>query len=360
MTGSIKDLFLQKKIPNFITIFGEESYFIYDASKLIQKRLFELYPDLHFESYDLEELKSKKEFVDILERIQTPSFFSQHKLIVFKNIEKIFDKRKKEKLEIHELIFKKILEAPPVDFFFLILTFDENLKGFSKKIQKEKSAFETLKFPFNILLKQHYWIEFTKINENQINVWLRQRIKSLGFSIEDDVLDFFLANTNPNLWEINNEIEKLVTYLGDQKHISSSDLKSVLSGSKEINIFELTTLVAGKNYSEAIAFLERVLNFGKHELLLLSILFKFFKNLLIITEVKKNTSERGELSKAIGINPFFLDDYLLGLRNYSKDEIENALIEIVKVDQIFKTSSLDSKYLFFNLLSSVMFQKPSN
>lgn len=351
MLGSFQELLQTKKFPSVITLFGEESFLVYEAYSLLLKKFQNEIPNAQVEIFDLEEIKGKEEFVEVLEKISFPSFFFEEKLFVLKFIEKIFGKKtKKDKLEDYEIIFKHILENPRENVHLIIITFEESLNGLTKKFQVDKSVVGSLKFPFDLLIKNHVWVEFPRMYESQLKNWLVKRVKEKGFTIDSDALDFFLENVNPNLWEINNELEKVITFLGTNKHINLQSLKIVLSGNNEINIFELTSLLSQRKLIEAVNFLDRVLSTSKQELLLLNIIYKFFRNLLVLTEVIKTTNDKNILAKSIGVSPYFINEYVLGLKNYSKSEIINALKEISNVDLLLKTSSLDSKFLFYSLL----------
>lgn len=355
MSGNLKELLAKKQLPSIITLFGEEDFLVYDAYKKIVAKFLNENPDSTIEVVDVDELKDKNEFKDVLEKAIMPNFFSSSKLCVIKNIEKIFSKKgKKDKLEPHETMFKKVLSNPPETCVFLFITFENSLFGISKKVQKDSKTIESLKFPFDLLLGNHYWIEFPKVNENQIRSWVANRLKELDYIAEPETIDFLLANTNPNLWEISTELEKIFAYMGDEHKIKLEDIRNVLSGSRDINIFQISSLISQRRVAETIDFVNNVLNTSRQELLLLTIILKFFKNLLILTEIAKQNSDRTQMAKAIGVSPYFLNDYLIGLRNYSKSEIEKAIREIVKVDHQLKSSSKDTKYLFIVLLTNIM------
>ncbi|MFN3269556.1 MAG: hypothetical protein CH6_2371 [Candidatus Kapaibacterium sp.] len=355
MSGNLKELFAKKTLPQVITLFGEEDFFVFEAYGNIVKKFTNDFPDALVEVFDVDEVRSKEDFIDILEKTIQPSFFSSNKLFVFKNIEAIFSKKsKKDKAEPHEVLFSKVILNPPEGNFYIFITFESSMFGISKKWQKDKKALDLVKFPFDLLLGKHYWIEFPKVYENQIRAWVIQRIKEKNYLADPEVIDFFLANTNPNLWEINTELEKIFAYLGERKKLTIDDLLTVLTGNRDINIFEITSLVAQRKVAESIVFINKVLNVYRQELLILSVLLKFFRNLLVLSELSKQKLDNSQLAKAIGVSPFFMNDYLIGLKNYTKFEIENAIREIVKVDHLFKASSKDSKYLFFVLLSNIM------
>lgn len=349
-----KEIFKNRNIPYCYTIFGEEDYLVYQAYYEFLGLFQNYFLDAQIETFDFEDIKSTEELIDIIDKVISPTFFSSTKLVTFKGVEKLFSKKsKKSKIEPGEIAFKKLLLTPMDNVYLLFISFDESLYGFSKKFNKDKNSTESLIFPYNLLLGKYPWIEFPKLLANQIPSWVRKELDSLGFTIDKEALDFFLMNTNNNLWEMHNELEKVCAFLGNKRHITLDVLADVLSGSKEINIFKITSIISMRDLANSFLFIDKILSVSKQELLLLNIIMKYFRNLLILFEISKKTTDKTVLAKSIGVSPFFLNDYLTGLRNFSKSEIENALNEIVLVDHKLKTSSKDSKYLFFSLLHTI-------
>ncbi|MFN3307118.1 MAG: DNA polymerase III subunit delta [Candidatus Kapaibacteriota bacterium] len=355
MIISPQEIFRSKNIPYCYTIFGEEDYLVNQAYREYLSFFQNYFSDLQIEIFDLEDVKSSEELINIIDKQLVPSFFATTKLITFKGIEKFFNKKgRKSKTEPSEIALRRLLLNPTNNLSLLIISFDESLYGFTKKFLKDRNSTESLIFPFNVLLSKYYWIEFPKLLANQIPSWVKSELDKLAFTIDKEALDFFLSNTNPNLWEMHNELEKVCAYLGDKKRITLDDLTTVLSGNKEINIFKITSMIARKDIANSFLFINKILSVSKQELLLLNIIYKFFKNLLVLFEISKKTKEKAVLAKSIGVSPYFLDDYLMGIRNFTKSEAESALSEIVKLDHQLKISSKDSKFLFFSLINKIL------
>ncbi len=355
MIISPQEIFKRKNIPYCYTIFGEEDYLVYQAYYEYLSLFQNYFSNIEIETFDFEDIKSNEELVDIIDKHSVPTFFTTTKLITFKRIEKFFNKKgKKSKIEPGEIALKRLLLNPLDNVFLLFISFEESLCGFTKKFLKDRNSTESLMFPFSVLLSKYYWIEFPKLSANQIPAWVKSELNKLGYTIDKEALDFFLINTNPNLREVHNELEKVCAYLGDKKHITLDVLTSVLSGNKEINIFKITSMIARKDIANSFLFIDRILSVSKQELLLLNIIFKYFRNLLILFEIFKQTNDKAVLAKSIGVSPYFLDDYLVGIKNFTKGEVESALIEIVKIDHQLKISSKDPKFLFFTLLKKIL------
>ncbi len=350
MNTTLKNLLSQKKLPNVITLFGEEQFLVYYAYKQIYDKLLSDDTSKIF-IFDPEDNSKNISLFDLLVDFNSPDFFGGNKILVIKKPEKIYSQKvKKEKLEPAEELFKRIVLSPPSNGFLVVLSFDTNLFGITKKIKSDRNALKNLRFPFYELLSNHPWIEFPKMTLGQIKDWISNKFIEDGIKCEDGVVEYLLDILNLDLWEIDSEIQKIKTFLGPNKKLTLFEVAQISSGNKEFNVFEITSLLAKKDFEKTFIFLEKILKISNQGILLNSIILKFFKNLLILTEEIKRSKDKFFLAKSIGVNPYFFDDYFIGLENYSKEEIIEIIKELVNLELQLKSSSKDEVYLFETIL----------
>jgi len=357
MITDLNALLSKNDLPSILTIFGEEDFLVYEAYKKIVERITKR-NEIKIQIVDSASVSDDKELVEILRNFITPELLSKGKMLVIKSIEQVFNgKSRKAKLLPSEDLFKRIILSPPVGNYLLILSFDTSLYGLSKKWKNDKQVLQNMKFPFNLLLFHHPWIEFPKLSNVQIKKWTQKRFKDYDIELEDGVLEYLLNVLNPNLWEISTEIDKIKTFLGERKYLSLQDVCKITSGNKELEIFEVTSLLARRDLANCVIFVTNFLSSSKQSILLANIILKYFKNLLILTEEIKKTKDKVALSSSIGVNPFFFADYEIGLRNYSKDEIVEAIKELINLDWFLKSTSKDEVYLFIITLVKLLRKK---
>ena len=87
---------------------------------------------------------------------------------------------------------------------------------------------------------------------------------------------------------------------------------------------------------------------------ILSQLARFFNNLLIAKGFEPGRGQDGELAKATGTSPYFVKDLHRFKRNYSIQELENALENLRQVDYSLKTHSIQQDLLMELLLLQIV------
>jgi len=129
-----------------------------------------------------------------------------------------------------------------------------------------------------------------------------------------------------DLSRINNEIEKLLVNLAGRKNITEDDIERYVGVSKEYNVFELQDAFAKKDRVKAIRiiqYFESNPKAGPIQLILPSI-YNFFSKAYMI--FGQQARDEKSVATAIGVNPYFVKDYLAAVRNYNYEGIENGLL----------------------------------
>lgn len=90
--------------------------------------------------------------------------------------------------------------------------------------------------------------------------------------------------TGFDLRTFSNNLEKLISYVGDREEITIADVESILQRTKKDPIFELTNALSDRNTERALFFLDSVLSSGIHPLAVLSALTNQIRKLLVVKD----------------------------------------------------------------------------
>jgi DNA polymerase-3 subunit delta len=165
-----------------------------------------------------------------------------------------------------------------------------------------------------------------KLYENQLPEWTNGLIRNKGYEITQKALLLLVDHIGNDLNRINNEVDKLLVNLAGSKRITEDDIERYVGVSKEYNVFELQDAFAKRDKAKAvriIQYFEGNPKAGPIQLVLPSIYNFFSKVYMIFGQPARD--EKG-VASAIGVNPFFVRDYLAAARNYGYEGIENGLL----------------------------------
>ncbi|HOV91591.1 MAG TPA: DNA polymerase III subunit delta [Candidatus Kapabacteria bacterium] len=342
---------MKKKIdtinpPPVILVFGEEEFLI---EEFIQHLLTELLDNknqrVDFSMYEGENIPAD----DIADLARSYSLLADRKIILVKNFDKSLPTSKTKK-NLPDTQFGKYLLKPNPSTTLILETMASNLNGYSKKATPNPSSYS---FPYNIILEKYAWFEFPKIWQDNYPKWISEKLSKLGLKASPDALELLNSMAGDNLRNLNNEIEKLVLYLGDKKTISVKDVMGLTGFSKDFTVFDLQKAIGEINLPKSVDILVKILSFDRQEMLILSILQKFFLILLKLTELNLNENKY-TLSSQIGVSPYFLDDYLLAARKYKFPQIVASLSAIQDADEQLKSSGGDNLAIMLDMLIKII------
>jgi DNA polymerase III subunit delta len=233
----------------------------------------------------------------------------------------------------------------------LLETVTDFLKDFSKKDQDNVLVFYQTSFTpkkrsnadkaasklFEFLKKQKYTFEFPELSGVKLNSWISQKVSALSGQIKPQAARELAALVGSNLWQLNNEVNKLVAYKKGRE-ITTQDVEQEVRGNYEANIFALTDAVAAQNKAQALKLLQQELEAGANEIYLLTMITRQFR-ILIQLQTKATTNiTPDKIAKDLKLHPYVVKKTLPLARKYKPYQLKNIYQKLLRIDQSFKTS----------------------
>lgn len=165
-----------------------------------------------------------------------------------------------------------------------------------------------------------------KIYDNALPEWTNDLIKTKGYAISNNALFLLIDHIGNDLSRLNNEIDKLALNLSGRKNITEDDIETFVGISKEFNIFELQHAIAGKDLYKAVRIIQYFDANPKAAPLQLIFpsLYNFFSKVQMIYSVPSRDEK--SVASTIGVNAYFVKDYLQTAMKFSAAEIEKILL----------------------------------
>lgn len=190
---------------------------------------------------------------------------------------------------------------------------------------KDKKVDARTKFA-KVLKQKGEVLTTKKLYDNQLPQWAAGMVESHGLSINQKALALLVDHIGNDLNRIQNEIEKLAVNLGSRKSITEDDIEKYIGVSKEFNVFELQDALAKKNLPKAIRIIQYFASNPKAApiQLILPSLYGFFSKVYMIFGA--GTNDEKMIASTVGVNPFFVKDYLAAAKNYGERGVEKTLL----------------------------------
>jgi len=241
-------------------------------------------------------------WADVLNACRRYPMFAEKQVVLLKEAQHMRDI---EKLEGY-------IENPLNSTVFIVAYKDKKVDGRSKlaKLLKQKAVLITTK----------------KIYDNQLPEWTLELLQSKDLLISPKGLALLVDHIGNDLTRIENEIEKISINLGKRKTISEEDIEEFVGVSKDFNVFELQSALAKKDVAKSIRIVQYFESNPKAapiQLVLPSLYGFFSKVFMVFGAAGKDVKS---VAAAIGVNPFFVKDYLQAAKIYDYSGIEKVLL----------------------------------
>ncbi len=214
---------------------------------------------------------------------------------------------------------------------------------------------------FKVLAEKATTVEFGRLYDNEILQWITRRVESLGKNVSPEAAELIPAYVGRSLREIQNEIDKLVIYVGGKRSISVGDVNAVVGMSKQFNIFELQNAIGSHNPARAHEILEHMLDAGEGATGMVIMLAKYFQKLWLIQDCLERKVPKQEIAAALRLSPkqlYFLENELRVAKAISRHEIEESFRALAQADERLKTSGGEEKMVMTLLLHQILAREP--
>jgi len=305
-------------MKNVMLLFGEEKFLIAEEIDKIKQRVVSPHLEaVNFISFDGKNALQE----EILRACSTVPLFSQKKLVVVYDAP-FFESGKSDSDKFGEDDdFLNKLENIPVHTL-LIFT--------ASKVDKRKKIFKLIKSKGIVR-------EFNQPSVKDKAFWIQKRVKHYNKSI-DLKTAYAIAEHTTDFYQTDNEIKKIVSYLGNKEHIEDDDLTEIFYKSLEGNIFEMMDFIGMKNPRGAVKVLNRLIEQGEMAVVILYMISKHMMDLITV-KTMEDLSFRDIESKS-GLHPFVLKKALQQSKNFTLNELNRNLKLCQQLDSDIKTGKI--------------------
>ncbi|MEL1244601.1 DNA polymerase III subunit delta [Flavobacterium sp. DGU11] len=174
--------------------------------------------------------------------------------------------------------------------------------------------------------------ESKKMYDNQVGDWIKRLLSGKNYGIEPKAAAMLVEFLGNDLSRISNELEKLTIILPPGSTITPQVIEDNIGISKDYNVFEFRKAIGERNELKAYKIAEYFSQNPKDNPLVMTtgLVFGFFSQLLQYHGLKDKNP--GNVAKTLKINPYFVKDYDIALRNYPMKKVSGIVATLRDID----------------------------
>jgi DNA polymerase III subunit delta len=199
-------------------------------------------------------------------------------------------------------------------------------------------------------------VELARVEEADGMRWVIDHAQKEGVRVDQDAARELVDALGADMMLVSRELEKLVLFTGEKKHITPSDVETMVLAAKQRSLYELTDAISAKDKTRALAVLDALLSSSEGEDAAIGHLYmlsRTFRQMLVILE--KNVRDARAIWQALWqgfrVPPFAAEDLIRQARRYkSRRELTRALRLIARADFSLRTNPPSKRLVLENLV----------
>jgi len=175
----------------------------------------------------------------------------------------------------------------------------------------------------------------------ELGGWIAARATLLGVEVAPDAITELGAAVGPDSERIDQELAKLAAFAAGAR-VTGADVRSLVSGAIESDIFELTQAVVRRDSETAMRRLESLLAEGQAPQQIIALLLWQFRVLLFASAMRSNAdAERS--AKAIRSSAYAIGKWQAFARRINRADVIRAYEVLYATDLAIKTGRIEER-----------------
>jgi len=307
--------------------FGEDYYLLQNALDSINKAVSPfITSDFDKETF----YGDKKPMGEVLDFATAFPFGSEKKLIVFKQFEKVKDK-------------KPLVDyaASPTDFTVLVLIHN----GIITNLNAE---------PYKSLSKYNFIFEAKELKGKNLLKWLVSHVEKKEKTISRENAQLLIDISGESRGMLENQVEKIITFMSEEKEISLNHIQSLSTRLKQFTIFDLQNAIGKKDKDKAINIAFNLLENGAELVFIVAMLTRYFTGVSRVSELTKEKMPPQQAARIVGTHPYYYKDYQQARSSFSDTDLADVFRALLQADLSIKTTNADGKNIVTILISEIL------
>lgn len=186
-------------------------------------------------------------------------------------------------------------------------------------------------------------VDCRPIPDYKVTTWFTSYCRQQKINIEPQAINFLINQVGSNLLTLNLELKKARDFKNDDSVITIEDLEQTTGISKEFSVFALQNALSNRQLSNAIKICNNLLDAGQNINLIISILYAFFRKILIASSLKQKGTIREQIAIQMGLTEFQFKDIYSAISKFNQNQINKIIHLLHEIDVTAKTSAIEEK-----------------
>jgi DNA polymerase-3 subunit delta len=331
----VSEVEARKLRPAYVFV-GDEVFFRKRCREAILQHLVppEL-RDFSLFEFDLAEI----DLAEVLDRARTPSLVAPFQVFFIRGVKNLFGRGSNDD---RLAAIEQYCKHPNPDAVLIFVADHINIPADARRMDlTDRDRYQRMR---ETLGQFCAIVELARVEEGEATRWIGAHCGTQGVRIDPDAARELVDALGGDMMMISNELEKLILYVGEKRHITLGDVETMVLAAKQRSLYELTDALSAKDRVRALAILDAILASAEGDEAAIGHLYmlaKTFRQMLVIVErnVRDQRMLWAALWQGFRVPPFAADEIIKQARRYkSKRELTRAIRLVAKTDLALRSN----------------------
>lgn len=251
--------------------------------------------------------------------IQSAPFLADKRMVIVKDF--LAKGSKDEQKKIAEILEDEIPD-------FCILIFIETIK----LPDKRGTLYKKLNKVGNL-------DEFKALMGPELLRWINERSKAVGLNLDSRTANYLGEVAGSDLWNLNNELEKLKTY-SKTKPITKEAIDQLVHPNLTTSIFKFTDYIAQRNSKGSLRTLNILIESGEDIMKIIFMIVRHFRILIQVKDLMDRGNPKQEIISRVKEHPYTISTTMQQSPNFSAEALRNIYNSLLEIDVGIKTGRI--------------------
>ena len=187
---------------------------------------------------------------------------------------------------------------------------------------------------YKTVLKTGVIVESPALRDYEMPQWIAAYYEGRGLRIHPEAAQLLAESSGTDLGKIAVETDKLLKNLPEGvKEVSVEDIEKNVGVSRQFSVFELTKCLSYRQAAQALKISAHIGQTPRFALpMVVAPLFTHYSRILKYHALLPKRPSPGDVARVLGVNPYFLKEYDVAVRNYSLKQAMAAVSLLTEYD----------------------------
>lgn len=181
-----------------------------------------------------------------------------------------------------------------------------------------------------------YKVDYSWLKTVELQEWIIEKVSKRDKVISKSDAAYLISTVGTSMEQITREIDKICSYITDEKDIKREHIDAVASRSLESNIFKMVDSISKKDADTAISILNTLLFQKEDYLRIMGMIIRQYRLMLYIKLYDKQNASPEFIASKLKLNTYVLQNLLRICKGCHEEELKKSLNLCLEMDYDIK------------------------